>query len=42
VRTAAERLKIMAGDLSAAEQARLASRALRRLYLEHLSDVSKR
>lgn len=42
VRTAAERLKIMAGDLSAAEQARLASHALRRLYLEHLSDTSKR
>jgi hypothetical protein len=42
VRAAAERLRIMAGDLAAEEQARLASHALRRLYLEHLVDAANR
>ncbi len=36
VRVAADRLKAMAGDNSNQERARLASLALRRLYIEHL------
>ena len=36
VRVAADRLKAMADDRSDQERARLASLALRRLYLEHL------
>ena len=36
VRVAADRLKVMADDHSEPERARLASLALRRLYLEHL------
>ncbi|MBF8305981.1 MAG: repair exonuclease [Acidobacteria bacterium] len=36
VRVAADRLKVMADDRSDQERARLASLALRRLYLEHL------
>jgi hypothetical protein len=36
VRVAADRLKVMADDTSNQERARLASLALRRLYIEHL------
>ena len=40
VRVAADRLKVMADDHSEPERARLASLALRRLYLEHLRQAA--
>jgi hypothetical protein len=42
VRVAADRLKTMANDPSDSGRARLASLALRRLYLEHLTDTANR
>jgi hypothetical protein len=40
VRVAADRLKLIANDQSDLERARLASLALRRLYLEHLRQAA--
>lgn len=42
VRVAADRLKTIANDPAESGRARLASLALRRLYLEHLSDMANR
>jgi hypothetical protein len=39
VRVAANRLKVMADDRSQGERSRLASLAMRRLYLEHLREA---